>query len=666
MISTAAAGASRNVPAWRQHQLRIVAIASAGIVIALVTFVYRYVTFVGFRNDHFVHLSMAQQMTLGAMPVRDYVERGLPLMSAVSAVGQVVFGPGLQAELVVVALAFATAAVLSLVTGTLVSGSIGIGTAAALVTVLAYPVSYAYPKILVYAAAFAAAWAYAVRPSIARLVLVAGSVAIAFLFRHDHGVLLAAGVFVLFVARHGISPGAIRPVAICGIAIAALTAPYLLWIQAHEGLSTYVADGIAFSRREAERSTWWEFPTLTIDRSKPLFVPIGEGPIVNVRWAPAISDDDIVAGERRHDVKRRDPVGPRTWQYELTSWSRSSLERLVRDPAVADTHGIDRGKFVLDVPAPRGIAALVVGWHAPGEGLRPRQNGVTGLFYAAWLLPVAAASLLIASWRRAAPATRPFVLMAIAVQLAMNLTMLRDPLDLRIRDVVAPVAMLLAFVAGGLWQVAGGVASRVAAKASAVAVLLIVAGAAAGAGPVQEHLDEMQAVDGWQGLSSRIAELRQEFTPPHERTGRISPAHERVVRYIQTCTPADARILTMTFAPELFFYSGHGFAAGQVALTPGYFVNERHASLMLQRLASEKVPLVIVDSETRDELAANYPRVVEYVEKRYQEFGRVSIGAGKDWILLAESARPAGGTFGDARWPCWATTQQRDIETTQG
>jgi hypothetical protein len=628
--------------------------SSAAVVIALLTVVYRYVTFIGFRNDHFIHLSTAQQMTFGAMPVRDYIERGLPLMSVVSALGQVVFGPGLEAELLVVALAFAVAAVLSLVTGTLLSGSIGIGTTAALVTVLAYPVSYAYPKVLVYAAALAAAWAYAVRPSIARLLLVAGSIVIAFLFRHDHGVLLAVGAFVLLVVRHGIWPGAIRPVAMSGIAIAALTAPYMLWVQAQEGLSTYVSDGIAFSRREAERSTWWEFPTLAIDRSKPLFVPVGEGPIVNVRWAPDISDDDIVAGERRHDIKRGDPVGPRTWQYELTSWSRSSLERLVRDPAVADTHGIDRGKFVLDVPAPRGIAAMVVGWHVPGEGLRPRQNGVTGLFYAAWLLPVAAASLLIASWRRAAAATRAFVLMAIALQLAMNLTMLRDPLDVRIRDVVAPMAVLLAFVAGALWQVAGSVAGRVAARASAVVLLLTVASAAAGAGPLQEHLEEMQAVDGWHGLSSRIAEVRQEFTPPHERTGRISPAHELAVRYIQTCTPADARIFTMTFAPELFFYSGRGFAAGQVALTPGYFVSERHASLMLRRLAGEKVPLVIIDSETRDELAANYPRVVEYVEKRYREFGRVSIGAGKDWVLLAESARPAGGTFGEAQWPCWA------------
>jgi hypothetical protein len=109
----------------------------------------------------------------------------------------------------------------------------------------------------------------------------------------------------------------------------------------------------------------------------------------------------------------------------------------------------------------------------------------------------------------------------------------------------------------------------------------------------------------------------------------------------------------MTFAPELFFYTGRGFAAGQVSLTPGYFVSERHASLMLQRLAAEKVPLVIVDSETRGELAANYPRVDEYVDRNYREFGRVSIGAGKDWVLLAESARPASGTFGDGRWPCW-------------
>ena len=57
--------------------------------IALLTIAFRYLSFADFSNDHFVHLSVAQQITMGALPVRDFVERGLPLMPLISAAGQV-------------------------------------------------------------------------------------------------------------------------------------------------------------------------------------------------------------------------------------------------------------------------------------------------------------------------------------------------------------------------------------------------------------------------------------------------------------------------------------------------------------------------------------------------------------------------------------------------
>jgi hypothetical protein len=53
-----------------------------GGLLAVWTFGYRYLSFVEFSNDHFVHLSMAQQITQGALPVRDFVERGCPRYGA--------------------------------------------------------------------------------------------------------------------------------------------------------------------------------------------------------------------------------------------------------------------------------------------------------------------------------------------------------------------------------------------------------------------------------------------------------------------------------------------------------------------------------------------------------------------------------------------------------
>ena len=83
-----------------------VRLALGTVVLALLTIAYRYLSFTDFSNDHFVHLSVAQQIMMGDLPVRDFVERGLPLMPLISAAGQGLFGEGLRSELWVIAIAY--------------------------------------------------------------------------------------------------------------------------------------------------------------------------------------------------------------------------------------------------------------------------------------------------------------------------------------------------------------------------------------------------------------------------------------------------------------------------------------------------------------------------------------------------------------------------------
>lgn len=589
---------------------------------------------------------------MGALPVRDFVERGLPLMSAASAAAQLLFGPGLQSELMLVALAYALSAVLLATTTTAVSGSLAIGVSAAVVTVLAFPASYSYPKLLVYAAAFAAAVWYGRGPSFRRLALVAGAVAVAFLFRHDHGFFLMGGTVVMLAAFHG--KAAVRPVAMLVLNALLLVSPYLIWVQVHEGLGAYFGDGVEFSRRESERASWWEPPAFAIDRTKPLVERVEGGPVVNVRWVSGMTEPAIVASEQEHDLIRRDPVGPLTWQYELRRWRSSVLERLVRDPAVADTHGIDRGRFRLEVPAPTGLHRLIVGMNVPGDGMRLRSNAVAALFYVCWLMPIVT---LLLAWRGDVRdrETLALVLMAAAVQLAMNVSMLRDPLDSRIRDVVTPFAVMLAFAAGAAAAVRGTRQEAFFGKAGAVAIVTGALAVAAALGPLGEHVTETRVLRGLDGLRERYTELHDELAPPRERTGRVSPASERLATYFASCTAPGDRLLAMTFAPELFFYAHRGFAGGHVAMTPGYFVAARHEAGILDRLAREDVPLVIMDSETDREMAVHYPRLVAHVQDGYQEVGRVPVGPGKELILLAARGRTPVRRFADGRLPCYTS-----------
>ena len=620
------------------------------------TFAYRALSFTGFVNDHFVHLAAAQQIVLGALPVRDFVERGLPLMELVSAGGQAV-AAGLRSEVILVALAFALAATCTLVAVTAISRSIILASVLTAASVLVYPVSYAYPKLLTYSAVLVAACAYAAAPGPARAVWIGVTAGLAFLFRHDHGLVILGAAVIFLLAQHGISMTVVRRTAIVTIVTVLVVSPYLIWVQKSAGLWTYFSDGIRFSSREAERSAIGGLPTFSLDRTKPLLRRLGRGALIHVRWQPGLPDDRIRVGERRHDLVRRDPMGPLSWQYEIRSWSRGALESLVRDPEVADTDGIDRSTFRLksDHP-PLFIDSVLVRLYGPDQGLRLRSNGVAAIFYLAWLLPVAALVLLVWRWRSWPDVTRTPAAMTIALQLAINVTLLRDPLDLRVRDVIVSVCVLGGFLLGAAWHLRVNVAVRLFTRLVATAIAVAFAITCGTIGDASERLAEMHGRDGWPGAMQRMTELQQQLAPPHERTGvdQISPAYQALTDYISSCTPRESRILALTFAPDVFFYSGRGFAGGQPALTAGYYKTDRDAEIMLRRLSTEDVPLVIMDSETEQEMTQDYPRIVDYVRSRYHEISRTPIGKGKDFIVLAQNSRRALRTFGP-QLPCFTS-----------
>lgn len=624
----------------------------AALAAGLCTFAFRYLSFDSYSNDHYQHLARAQQMLMGALPVRDFAESGLPLTAAMSAAAQVLLGSGLHAEVIWIALALALAAALSVAVARGVSPSILLALSGVAVTVVAYPVSYSYPKLLAYAATFVAAWSYAAKPGWVRMTLLAAAVVIAFLFRHDHGLILGFGAAAVVAVRHW-------PLRTAAVAVAwflllglLLASPYLIWVHVNEGLGFYFGNGIAMSRREATKAIW-KPPSFSWDRTKPLFAPVVKpyGPIINVRWAAGIPEPYRVAREREHGLTRLDPVAPHIWRYEMSRWSSGVLRRIVKDQAVADTHGIERSEFDLQVPAPGLAERLLMKVPAPAAGLHPRENGVATTYYLAWVLPCIAVLVLWRTWHNLTPPTRAVVLMAVIVQLMMNRSMLRDPLLTRVRDVVAPFVVLLPFVVAGVWTGPRPLAGRVAARIVAVLVLVLAFWGSAAAGSFGQHLDETRVRHGWAGMRARARELREEFAPPHERMGRTEMP---IAEYLGQCTPPRSRLFTMTFAPELFFFTGRGFAGGHESLLPEFFGSTpRHATLMLQRLAAEDVPFVIMDTETEQEISNAHPRVVAYVRQHYREVARFAVGTEKRLIVLADAARPPARKFGDQGLPCF-------------
>ena len=225
------------------------------VIVFALTACFRFLALVSFSNDEYVNLAGAQQMLFGEWPTRDFFDPGLPLAYAASAGAQLVFGRNLFAEAMLTAGALALGAALTVVAAKRVSGSLTMGVVAALFEVTIFPRGYAYPEILLYAAAPLVIWWYQERTaSYARTFALAAFVQVAFLFRHDHGLFIGTGAAVAAALGSG-APSSTREVArrlatFAALAVAAAT-PYIVYLSLNGGIVRYLAQGIAFSAAEA-------------------------------------------------------------------------------------------------------------------------------------------------------------------------------------------------------------------------------------------------------------------------------------------------------------------------------------------------------------------------------------------------------------------------------
>jgi len=238
----------------------------AAIGVALLAAAWRFLTFPGFNNDHYIYLAGAQQIVLGEWPIRDFVDPGWPLMYGVSAIARLLLGRELWVELLVVGSAFAIGAGFTLGAAARLSGSIAVAFLVTLLEIVINPRSFGYPKILLYAIA---GWAFVTataRMTNRRAVLLAALTVVAFLFRHDHGLYIGAGSLVaIATAGEGEdTPFIIRRVAIFAVALALLLLPWIIFVQYHVGLIEYLKPALEFSRAEAEGTVLRSLPRIDL------------------------------------------------------------------------------------------------------------------------------------------------------------------------------------------------------------------------------------------------------------------------------------------------------------------------------------------------------------------------------------------------------------------
>ncbi len=212
-------------------------------------------SFGGLTDDHYFYVIRGWQILYGDLPVRDFVDHGSPLYYYVGAAVQILFGRGTLSEIAFSATVLSLGAALTFWLAARAAGSIAAGLAGAAFHVLLAPRFYNYPKVIVYAVAVPLLWRFVDTPTPRRRAALALTTALAFLFRHDHGVfvgLVSVGVMLLIGSLSWRER--LRHAAMSGLLTLAILSPYLVFVEVNGGVVAYLQQGAEWAERDRGRA----------------------------------------------------------------------------------------------------------------------------------------------------------------------------------------------------------------------------------------------------------------------------------------------------------------------------------------------------------------------------------------------------------------------------
>jgi hypothetical protein len=249
-------------------------------------------------------------------------------------------------------------------------------------------------------------------------------------------------------------------------------------------------------------------------------------------------------------------------------------------------------------------------------------------FYAVTAIGVAALALAVRAIGTLSPS---HIVFAAVLTLAIDVAFLRDAAGARIGDVVAPTAVLAAWIASRL-------PPRLAQTSGAIAVLVSVA--AGGLYFVQRGFG-VPTPAGVFRQAARVAERLRTASPEVLPDGRLAP----LVAYIRRCTPADERVLVTGFGPQLPVLSQRRFAGGLPSFVPGYYVSTDDVRRARAQLERERVGIV-VSLEGAAVTAEEWPAIAAHFRDRdFQQFPMRAVGPTVDvWLPPGRTGAPDAET----------------------
>jgi hypothetical protein len=643
-------------PPARLPQLLIALDRILVLMVAASTFVLRWLT-LDFDNDYFMHMAWAADMLRGQWPVRDFVEPGFPLQTGLAYAGLRLGGYQLSWEGAVACTFIALSTALTYA----VCRRLGVPRWLALlvvaIAVATFPRLYTYPKAFVYPAAIWALLCYQRRPCRRSLVLVAIMTAVAFLFRHDHGVWIVGPTVVGFAFCHWREPRVLaRRVVAYGVTSLVLVSPWLAWV----GLSGHATQYVSFLLERSEGLTdraRLPLQLFEFDIAAPAFAiaPV-DYPVVGIRWAATVPAGQRRALEERYRLLALPGEADR---YRLRSLDEDDIRAMLADPAIEDTSGIDRSSM----RTPDGAFSwlyLQLQRYLPVVRLRLLPGFVKTVNAEPWLTDVTFFTpwlVLVVELVRWLTTRRPDVGAALVIPTTLlsiitYQTLVRASPDSRLGDIAALTAILLAWGIWRLWTVGGP--ARIVVRPLALVMILITLASAVTYGRVITRVGGV-GVDGptnfvrrLSGVGSLYATRPLDLYAPPGATGLPG-----LSRWLNECTSERARVALIGFEPQVFFLSERGFAGGLAFYDLGWNSSEQDQALVIERWSRQEVPVVLAMDSEWGSFSRDYPAIRTWIDTHYQTVTQSDFGGGKPLTVLTASSSPAVRTHESPELPCF-------------
>ena len=608
----------------------------------------------GLTNDQFHRISLARNIAVhGELPFRDYFDPGFYLTELSSAALQRLLGYNLLGELLLNTMFIATGSLLVLLLVRRVSGSTAAGIAAALIAFSSMPRAYDYDKVLFYPLGIFVLWRYLDRPGLGRLIGLAATIVIAGLFRYDNGVYVGVAALVAILVVHGFSRLALRETVQLTVAIALVSGPALVFVQVNGGLADAIDQMLTYGAREGARTRLTSVPRFVMGRWLSIDAP-SAGQKISIRWSAQV--DAVARAEATSrlglvDETERSPEA-RTWSYLVADESTEHIRRIVNDPAVEDTAGIDRGRMTLEHPT-----SMWSVWarHVPLMRLRllpdfeAEGNAGAVLFYVLVALPIAALVVLLVARRTMTRTEIGGIAGLIVMTALLDLLILREPIGARVGGLAGPPAVLGAWLASWAFRRGWVKLASVVTGVVVLAVLIACSIVVGWSRQLMAIVDEPRRV---------LRTVQAMSAPPPALDVLPSGRDEKMILYVNRCTLATDRVYASWFFPDLYWFAQRSFAGGMVVTFGEHWSEPRFQERIVRAFQSQSVPLVLMRAGDVDDIRRSYPIVHAYLRSQYHlggtsNFGDPSMAADAYHVFVA-NGRPAVRL--DAEWglPCFA------------